>query len=223
MSVSKARKKMLNGFTKKSDYKIEDAVREMKELSYVKFNESVDVAVILSTNKKSSDQHLKGVAVLPHANGVSRRILAICSSGHEKECLDAGADFAGGDDYLKKIEGGWFDFDVIVTVPAMMLRISKLGRILGPKGLMPNPETGGVSENIVKSIEEIKKGRVELKVNKDGTMHCCIGKLSFGVDKLVENFKSYVLAVKDMLKNRSNNIKKISVSSTMGVSFKIDY
>ena len=223
MPVSKARKNMLSTYTKKSEYKIEEAIKEMKELSYVKFDESVDVAVNLSTSKKSSDQHLKGVATLPHSNGVSRRILAICSSGHEKECLEAGADFAGSDDYLKKIEGGWFEFDVIVTVPAMMLKISKLGRILGPKGLMPNPETGGVSENIVKSIEEIKKGKVALKVNKEGTMHCCIGKLSFGVDKLVDNFNAYILSVKDMLRNRSNNIKKVTVSSTMGVGFNIDF
>ena len=225
MRLSKNRANLLKKFSNKKKYKIEEALKELKELSYAKFDESIDIAVRLGIDVKKSDQLIRGITILPNGNGKVKRVLAICNSGDESKCLEAGADFAGNDEYLKKITEGWFEFDTIVTVPNMMVKFGKLGKILGPKGLMPNPKTGGVSMDIVKSIKEIKSGRVEFKNDKNGIIHNCIGKKSFDDQKIIENFNSFVNA---LIKARpssvkGNFIKSISISSTMGPGFYIDY
>ena len=225
MFISKNRKRVLSSHLNKKKYTINEAFEDMKKSSYVKFDESVDIAVKVVIDTKKSDQLIRGTVVLPNGNGVSKKILAICNSVDEKACLDAGAAFAGSDEYIKKIEEGWSDFDVIVTIPSMMIKLGRLGKVLGPKGLMPNPKTGGVTTDIVNAIKEIKRGRVEFKNDKGGVIHNCIGKLSFETSKLVENFNSFVDTLKKSKPSsvKGNFIKNISVSSTMGFGYSIDY
>ena len=178
MRLSKNRANLLKKFSNKKKYKLEEALKELKELSYAKFDESIDVAVRLGIDVKKSDQLIRGITILPNGNGKVKRVLAICNSGDESKCLEAGADFAGNDEYLKKITEGWFDFDTIVTVPSMMVKFGKLGKILGPKGLMPNPKLGTVTTNIVKTINEFKKGKNQYRTDTYGNIHMKIGKIS---------------------------------------------
>jgi large subunit ribosomal protein L1 len=204
-------------------YPIVDAIALAKEVSYTKFDETVEVAFRLNVDPRHADQQIRGAMVLPHGTGRTQRVLVVTQGAKEKEALDAGADFVGGKEILEKVKGGWFDFDVIVATPDMMAELGKLGKLLGPKGLMPNPKTGTVTMDVANAVNEIKKGKVTYRVDKEGNIHVIIGKKSFKDEALFENFK----AIYDVLLKarpavvKGNYVKNITLSTTMGPGIKV--
>lgn len=213
----------LEKFDQNASYSIEEAVKLAKETSTVNFDASVEVAFRLGIDTRKNDQQIRGAIVLPHGTGKSQRVLVFAKGEKAKEAEAAGADFVG-EDYIKKINEGWFDFDVIVATPDMMGEVGKLGRVLGPKGLMPNPKTGTVTMDVTKAVEEIKAGKVEYRAEKSGIVHAAIGKVSFDEDKLVENFKTIhdALAKAKPASSKGVYFKTTAVSSTMGPGIKVD-
>jgi large subunit ribosomal protein L1 len=207
----------------KPEYALEEAVKLLKQGHYVKFDESVDVAMRLGVNPKQSDQMVRGTVVLPHGIGKTVRICVLASGEKVKEAEVAGADFAGGDDLIEKIAGGWIDFDVVIATPDIMRGVGKLGRILGTKGLMPNPKSGTVTFDIKKAVEESKAGKVEFRVDKTSIIHSTVGKASFDEAKLVDNVKVFLQAVQHArpAAAKGKYIRSMSLSTTMGPSFKI--
>lgn len=205
-------------------YTIEEAMALVKECAHAKFDESVDLAVNLGVDPKRSDQMVRGSVPLPHGTGKTVRVLAFAKGEKEKEASDAGADYAGSDDLVAKIQGGWFDFDRVVATPDMMGTVGKLGKLLGPRGLMPNPKVGTVTLDIGKAIKEIKAGKVEYRVEKAGIVHVGVGKASFDADKLVENAHAVLDALTKAkpATSKGKYMKKITVSTTMGPGIKVD-
>lgn len=207
--------------TKTYDYK--EAVALAKKIADTKFDSSVEVAFALNVDPRQADQNIRGAMVLPNGTGKTQKVLVVTQGAKEDEAKAAGADYVGGAELLAKIQEGWFDFDVIVATPDMMGQLGKLGRVLGPKGLMPNPKTGTVTMNVASAVEEIKKGKVEYRVDKDGNVNVMIGKVSFSKEALAQNFK----ALYDQLaKIRPNSIKgiymkSVTVSTTMGPGIKV--
>lgn len=204
-------------------YSIEDAVALMKKASFAKFDESVELSMRLNVDPRHADQQIRGAIVLPNGSGRTQKVCVIAQGPQEQEAKDAGADFVGGKELLEDIKKGWLDFDVIVATPNMMGELGKLGKILGPKGLMPNPKTGTVTMDVKKAVEDIKKGKVEYRVDKDGNINVLIGKVSFDDKKLVENFTTLYEVV---LKARPAAVKgqfflNVTLSSTMGPGIKI--
>ncbi len=206
------------------EFSLEDAVKFLKESTYAKFDETVDLAVNLGVDPRKSEQMVRGTVVLPHGIGKKVRVLVFAKGEKEKEALDAGADFVGAEDLVDKISKGWLDFDKSVATPDVMGLVGKLGKILGPRGLMPNPKLGTVTFDIARTVKEIKAGKVEYRAEKAGIIHVPIGKISFDADKLLENARSVVNSIikAKPATSKGRYLKKISISSTMGPGIAVD-
>jgi len=205
-------------------YDLAAAAKILKEISFTKFDSSVDIDVRLGVDPRKADQMVRGVAALPHGTGKVVRVLVLCTPDKEEEARAAGADFVGLDDYIQKIEKGWTDIDVIITMPTVMAKVGRLGKVLGPRGLMPNPKSGTVTLDVGKAVTEVKAGKIDFKVDKTGIIHASIGKVSFSPENLVENAME-LISVLSRLKPSSSKgtyFKSIHVSSTMSTGVKID-
>lgn len=211
-------------FDKGKEYSLEEALRLIKELSYAKFDETVDMAFNLGVDPKKTDQVVRGTVSLPHGTGKKVRVLVFAKGEKEKEALEAGADYVGAEDLVEKIQKGWLDFDKAVATPDIMGLVGKLGKILGPRGLMPNPKLGTVTFDVAKAVKEIKAGKVEYKTDKAGVVHVPIGRVSFDVDRLFENARTVIDSITKAKPSTSKGkyMKKIVVSSTMGPGIKVD-
>ena len=205
-------------------YSVEEAMELAKKTSTVNFDATVEVAFRLGIDTRKNDQQIRGAVVLPNGTGKTQKVLVFAKGEKLKEAEAAGADYVGDAEYIQKIQGGWFDFDVIVATPDMMGEVGKLGRVLGPKGLMPNPKTGTVTFDVAKAIAEIKAGKVEYRAEKAGIIHAPIGKASFDAEKLVENFKAVfdVVAKAKPAAAKGTYMKSVNVTTTMGPAIKID-
>lgn len=205
-------------------YAVEEAVALVKETDFAKFDATVEVAYRLGIDTRKADQQLRGAIVLPNGTGKTSRVLVFARGEKAKEAEAAGADFVGDVDLIEKISGGWFDFDVIVATPDMMGQVGRLGRVLGPKGLMPNPKTGTVTMDVTKAVEEIKAGKVTYRADKSGNLHVTVGKVSFDNEKLVENLKAIhetVVRIKPATA-KGQYIKNVSLTSTLGPGVRVD-
>lgn len=203
------------------DYK--EAIALAKKISTTKFDSSLEASFVLNVDPRQAEQNIRGAMVLPHGTGKTQRVLVITQGAKEEEAKAAGADFVGGADMIQQIQGGWFDFDIIVATPDMMGQLGKLGKLLGPKGLMPNPKTGTVTMDVAKAIDEIKKGKVEYRVDKDGNINVLFGKVSFTEEALVENFKALydrILKARPVTV-KGTYLKGVTVSTTMGPGIKV--
>jgi len=207
----------------KPEYSLEEAVALIKQGHYAKFEESVDIALRLGVNPKQSDQMVRGTVVLPHGTGKTKKICVLATGDKIKEAEAAGADYVGGEDLIEKIAGGWIDFDIVIATPDIMRAVGKLGRILGTKGLMPNPKSGTVTFDIKKAVDETKAGKVEFRIDKTSIIHSTVGKVSFPEAKLVDNAKAFIAAVLHAKPSTAKGkyVRSLSLSSTMGPSFKI--
>jgi large subunit ribosomal protein L1 len=205
-------------------YGLEEAVKNVTELHFAKFDESVDIAINLGIDVRKADQQVRGAVVLPHGTGKVIKILVFAKAEKEREAINAGADYVGQDDMIAKVQQGFMDFNRVVATPDMMASVGKLGKILGPRGLMPNPKVGTVTFDIARTVKELKEGRIEFKAEKNGILHASIGKVSFGALKLKENVRALLDTVLKLKPASSKGlyIKKVSLSSTMGVGINID-
>jgi len=208
----------------KSSYTLGDAMPILKKAAFAKFDETVEVAMRLGVDPKHADQMVRGTVVLPHGLGKTKRVAVIASGDKVREAREAGADEVGGDDIVQKIQGGWMEFDAVVATPDMMKSVGKLGKVLGPRGLMPNPKTGTVTTDVAKAVRELKAGKVEFRVDKTGIIHCPVGKVSFDAQKLAENAQALISSVVKAkpATAKGRYVKSIVVSSTMGPGFPID-
>jgi large subunit ribosomal protein L1 len=203
---------------------IEDAIPLMQKVKFAKFDETVEIALRLGVDPKHADQMVRGTVVLPHGLGKSKKVLAIAGADKQKEAQDAGADHVGGEELVDKIQGGWMDFDAVVATPDMMRAVGKLGKVLGPRGLMPNPKTGTVTPNIAQAVREIKAGKVEFRVDKTGIVHAPVGKISFPAQSLIENTHALVDSVVKAKPSAAKGkyLRSVTMSSTMGPGIAID-
>ncbi len=224
MGTSKNRKSVLDSIDLNKLYSLEEASNIVKDTSTVKFDETVDLAVRLGVDPKQANQMVRGVASLPHGTGKDLKVLALVTADKEEDAKIAGADFVGLDEYIEKIKGGWTDIDVIVTMPSIMGRIGALGRVLGPRGLMPNPKSGTVTQDVAKAVADVKKGKIDFKVEKTGIIHASIGKVSFDVDKLVDNANELIQTIIKLKPSASKGdyLRSIYISSTMGLGIPVD-
>lgn len=222
--ISKKRKEALAKVEKSKKYDIVEASKLVGEISYTKFDASVDIDVRLGVDPRKANQMVRGITTLPHGTGKTVRVLVLCTPDKEQEAKDAGADYVGLDDYIEKITKGWTDVDIIITMPQVMAKIGKLGRILGPRGLMPNPKTGTVTMEIGKAIEDVKKGKIDFKVDKYGIIHAGIGKVSFSADKIVDNANELLQTIIKLkpVAAKGTYIRSIYLSSTMSPGIEID-
>ena len=222
--ITKKRKESLSKIDRTKLYSVQDASALVKQIANSKFDESVDLAVRLGVDPRKADQMVRGVVSLPHGTGKDVRVLALVTPDKEAEATAAGADFVGLDEYLQKIKDGWTDVDVIITMPSVMGKLGPLGRVLGPRGLMPNPKTGTVTMDVAKAINEVKAGKIDFKVDKTGIVHAPIGKASFDADKIAGNADELLQTLMKLKPSSSKGeyIKSITISSTMSPSINID-
>ncbi len=223
-SVAKKKVSARENVDRSKKYSLTEGLQTVVESAYAKFDESVDVAVKLGVDPRHADQMVRGTCVSPHGTGKTVRVLAFAKAEKEKEARDAGADYVGAEDLAKKIQEGWLDFDKAVATPDMMAVVGRLGKILGPRGMMPNPKVGTVTFDIGKAVSELKGGKVEFRVEKAGIVHCPIGRVSFGFDKLAENFKALIESIFRLKPSASKGVylRGIALSTTMGPGLKLD-
>ena len=224
MKLTKNRKVALEKIEKGKAYAIEDAAKLVKEITSTKFDASVDMDIRLGVDPKKANQMVRGVVTLPYGTGKQVRVLVLCTPDKEKEAKEAGADYYGLDEYVEKIKGGWTDVDVIITMPTIMAKIGALGKVLGPRGLMPNPKSGTVTMDIAKAVTEVKAGKIDFKVDKFGIIHASIGKASFTQEAIVGNAKEFVGMVNKLkpVAAKGTYVKSIYISSTMSPGIQVD-
>ena len=212
------------GKVEQRPYQLDEAFGLLKQIAFAKFNETVELSMLLGVDPKHADQMVRGTTLLPHGTGQTKRVLVIAQGEKLKEAQDNGADFTGGDDMVEKIQGGWVDFDAVIATPDMMRSVGKLGKVLGPRGLMPNPKTGTVTFDVAKAIQEIKAGKVEFRVDKTAIIHVPVGKISFTADQLRDNASAIITAVRKAKPPAAKGkyVRSIYVSSTMSPSVAID-
>ena len=222
--LTKKRKEVLAKFDKNSIYPLADAVGIVKEITTTKFDSSVDIDIRLSVDPRKANQMVRGTVTLPHGTGKTLRVLVLCTPDKEEEAKQAGADYIGLEEYIEKIKGGWTDIDVIITMPSVMAKVGSLGKILGPRGLMPNPKTGTVTMDIGKAVKEVKAGKIDFRVDKFGIIHSSIAKTSFEKDKIVDNARELLQTVIKLkpASAKGTYIKSIYLSSTMSPGVQIE-
>ena len=222
--LTKNQKVALEKVDSNKEYALSDAAALLKEVSFTKFDASIDIDIRLGVDPRKADQMVRGVVTLPHGTGKDLTVLVLCTPDKEEEAKAAGADHVGLDDYIKKIEGGWTDVDVIITMPTVMAQVGRLGRVLGPRGLMPNPKSGTVTMEVGKAVEEVKAGKVDFKVDKFGIIHVSVGKVSFSPEKIVDNVQEMLQTVAKLkpASAKGTYFKSINISSTMSPSITLD-
>ena len=205
-------------------YQLDEAFGLLKQIAYAKFNETVELSMLLGVDPKHADQMVRGTTVLPHGTGQTKRVLVIASGDKQREATEAGADIVGGDELVEKIQGGWTDYDAVIATPDMMRSVGKLGKVLGPRGLMPNPKTGTVTFDVAKAIAEIKAGKVEFRVDKTSIIHVPVGKIAFTPEQLLENTTAIINAVRKAKPSAAKGkyVRSIYISSTMSPSIQLD-
>lgn len=224
MKVGKKRKEALQRYDATKAYTLQEACEIVKKITTTKFDASVDIDVRLGVDPKQANQMVRGVASLPHGLGKTVRVLVLCTPDKEQEAKDAGADFVGLDDYIEKISGGWTDIDIIIAVPSVMAKLGRLGKVLGPRNLMPNPKSGTVTMEVGKAVTEVKAGKIDFKVDKTGIIHTSIGKVSFEADKLSDNAHELVNVLQKLKPSAAKGtyFRSICLSSTMSPGVNID-
>ena len=224
MTLSKYRKEALSKYDTEKSYSLEDASKIVKDISKQKFDSTVDLAIRLGVDPRKANQMVRGTVSLPHGTGKDVKVLVLCTPDKEKEATDAGADFAGLDEFIDKIKQGWTDVDVIITMPSVMGKVGALGRILGPRGLMPNPKTGTVTMNVGQAVTDVKAGKIDFKVDKYGIIHSPIGKASFESNQIIDNAKEFLAALIKLKPSSSKGIyfRSVTISSTMSPGVKIE-
>ncbi len=222
--ITKNQKSALGKIEPGKQYSLTEASKLLKEVTYTKFDASVDMDVRLGIDPKKANQMVRGIVTLPHGTGKQVRVLVLCTPDKEAEAKNAGADYVGLDDYIDKIQQGWTDIDVIITMPSVMAKIGKLGRVLGPRGLMPNPKSGTVTQDVGKAVEEVKGGKIDFKVDRYGIVHSTIGKISFSADKIAENAREFLQTIIKLkpASAKGTYIKSICLSSTMSPGIRVD-
>jgi large subunit ribosomal protein L1 len=222
--LTKKQKEAYTKFDKNAVYSLSDAAGIVKEISTTKFDSSIDVDVRLGVDPRKANQMVRGIVTLPHGTGKTVRVLVLCTPDKEEEAKQAGADFYGLDEYVEKIKGGWTDVDVIITMPSVMAKVGGLGKILGPRGLMPNPKTGTVTMDIGKAVKEVKTGKIDFKVDKFGIIHASVAKASFDKDKIIENARELLQTVIKLKPSSAKGtyIKSIYLSSTMSPGIQVE-
>lgn len=222
--LTKNMKAALAKYDNEQSYELQQAAEIVKNITFTKFDASVDIDVRLGVDPRKADQMVRGVAALPHGIGKDVRVLVLCTPDKEQEAKDAGADHVGLDDYIAKIEKGWTDIDVIITMPTVMAKVGKLGKVLGPRGLMPNPKSGTVTLEVGKAVTEVKAGKIDFKVDKTGIIHTTIGKVSFTADKLAENAQELINVLMKLKPSSAKGtyVKSITLSSTMSPGVSVD-
>ena len=222
--VSKQRKEALAKFDKSKSYSLSEAVNIVKQITYTKFDASVDLNIRLGVDPRKANQMVRGSVTLPHGTGKVVRVLVLCNPDKAQEALDAGADYVGLDEYIQKIKEGWTDIDVVITTPNIMPKVGALGRILGPRGLMPNPKTGTVTMDVAKAVQEVKAGKIDFKVDKYGIINAGVAKVSFSPEKIFDNAKELIQTVIKLkpAAAKGTYVKSIYVSSTMSPGVQID-
>ena len=222
--ISKNRKIALSKVDNTKEYSLKEASQLVKEITTTKFDASVDMDVRLGVDPRKSTQMVRGTVTLPHGTGKTVRVLVLCSADKEEEAKEAGADFVGLDEYIEKIKGGWTDIDVIITMPAIMGKIGALGRVLGPRGLMPNPKSGTVTNNIGEAVRQVKAGKIDFRVDKAGIVHTSIGKVSFTPEQIADNAREFLRTLERLKPTSAKGtyMKSVYLSSTMSPGIKID-